>query len=102
LATIAAATNWLSEGIDGTGETRFVPAYNYYMVSALSKAFEVAGALPEDRQELIASLIMTELESDAKWEDSFRRSGDQLGRFALAAWAEFESGETIELPIPKK
>jgi hypothetical protein len=38
------------------------------MVQALSKAFEAVSFLPEDQQELIASLIMNELDSEAKWD----------------------------------
>ena len=54
------------------------------MVDALSNAIDVLRGLPEDRQELIARLIMDEVESENKWDELFLKSPEKLGRLAEA------------------
>lgn len=67
------------------------------MTAALEKAVEVVAALPADRQEAIAALIVEELESERRWDEQFADSQDQLARMAREALAEFHRGETRPL-----
>ena len=67
------------------------------MTAALEKAVEVVAALPADRQEAIAALIVEELESERRWDEQFAGSQDQLALMAREALAEFQRGETRPL-----
>lgn len=64
------------------------------MTQLLDRAFAVAASLPEMEQDAIASLLLSELESERQWSASFAASQSQLAALADEALREFEIGET--------
>jgi hypothetical protein len=71
------------------------------MTEKLKKAFRAASKLPPDRQDSFADFILAELESEARWDESFARSPELLEKLAAEALAEDDAGET-ELLIPEE
>jgi len=64
------------------------------MVRALEKAFAEAAKLPEEEQQRFAAFLLSELESEQRWTESFERSQDKLAAMGRAALEEFRRGET--------
>jgi hypothetical protein len=54
-------------------------------------------ALPTERQDTIATLILEELEEEQRWDESFARSPDLLAKLATEAMTEHQAGKTHEL-----
>jgi hypothetical protein len=67
------------------------------MTELLQKAFDQAAKLPREEQDALASLVLDELASEARWTDAFAKSQDQLARLAEEARAEFRQGKTKPL-----
>ena len=67
------------------------------MTKLLERAFEEAARLPEDEQNAIASWLLAEIESEAKWSESFARSADKLSELADEALREHAAGKTEPL-----
>jgi len=67
----------------------------------LAKAVERASERSAEEQELIASLILEELDSERNWEGLFAGSQGKLAEMANKAIAEHRAGKTIELPNPR-
>ena len=67
------------------------------MTQLLERAFMEAAKLPEAEQDAVASLFLSELESDRRWAQAFASSQDKLARLAEDALREFEAGETLPL-----
>lgn len=63
----------------------------------LERAFTKASALPQKQQNAIASLLLREMESEQRWDETFARSQDVLAGLADEALMEFERGETVLL-----
>ena len=55
--------------------------------------------LPDKEQNAMAALILEELASERRWDESFRRSQDQLAKLGDKALAEFRTGKTEELDL---
>ena len=64
------------------------------MTKLLEKAFEDASRLPEEDQDALAEMLMTDLASDERWTDAFAKSQDKLAFLAREALAEFKQGKT--------
>ena len=64
------------------------------MTELLERAIEHLRSLDADRQNAIASLIMEELEDEAKWDAAFAGSQDLLADIATEAMAEYNAGQT--------
>ncbi len=64
------------------------------MTAALQEAFEKAAALPLERQETIAAVVLEEIETEDHWQRSFAQSQDVLSRLAAEA--------LVEVPFPKR
>ena len=64
------------------------------MTELLQKAFDQAAKLPREEQDALASLVLDELASEARWTDAFAKSHDKLTRLAEEARAEFRQGIT--------
>lgn len=62
------------------------------MTPLLKRAFDQASRRPRALQDSIAALVLTELESDLKWEESFARSQDTLSALAEEALGEHFAG----------
>jgi hypothetical protein len=67
------------------------------MNATLQQAFEKAAALPFERQETIAAIVLEEIEAEDRWQRSFTRSQDVLSKLAAEALAEDEQGRTLPM-----
>ncbi len=65
------------------------------MTKLLKQAFERVAALPEDEQDAIASIILEEIEDEARWRASFANSQQALARLADQARAEIAQGDVL-------
>ena len=64
------------------------------MTQLLDKAFNKASQLSPKEQDLIANLILEELESEGQWQHYFDESQDALSSLASEAIGEFKAGLT--------
>lgn len=67
------------------------------MTDLLEKAFRKAAELPPEEQDRLAALILTDLQSEARWEQAFAETEDELARLVDAALAEAEADRTKPL-----
>ena len=67
------------------------------MTELLRKAFREASKLSPEEQDAIASILLAELESERRWQNSFERSGELLEEMADRAIAQDEAGLTEPL-----
>jgi len=67
------------------------------MTELLEKAFAVASRLPDDEQDAVATIVLTELSSEAHWRQAFANSEDKLAQLADEALEEFRAGKTTPL-----
>jgi hypothetical protein len=67
------------------------------MTEQLDQVIARLKALPTDKQDAIATLILEELEDDQRWDQSFARSPDLLAKLAAEAMTEYRAGKTQEL-----
>ena len=71
------------------------------MTQLLERAFAEASKLPETEQDSFASLLLSELDSERRWSQTFASTQDQLAGLADEALREFEAGETLPLDIER-
>jgi len=64
------------------------------MTELLKKAFDAVSALPPERQNALAKMILAEIEDEKRWEDAFAASQDKLAALADEAKAEHRAGKT--------
>ena len=64
------------------------------MTKLLEKAFEDASRLPEEDQDALAEMLISDLASEECWTKAFAKSQDKLAILAKEALAEFEVGKT--------
>ena len=62
------------------------------MTRLLERAYAEASRLPEEEQDAIASLILEEIASEARWQQAFAASEDTLAALADRALAEHREG----------
>jgi hypothetical protein len=67
------------------------------MTSLLEEAIQKAIKLPDQEQDALASILLEQMESDRKWEESFARSTDVLEKMAEEALEEDRQGRTVDL-----
>lgn len=67
------------------------------MTELLEKAFREAAKLSPEEQDALASLLLAELETDRRWEETFERSQDLLAELADQALRDDDAGRTEEL-----
>lgn len=67
------------------------------MTNLLDTAFKEAAKLPEVEQNALAKWVLTELHSEAKWQQAFAESEDVLERLADEALEEKRQGKTAPL-----
>ncbi|MBZ5564445.1 MAG: hypothetical protein LAP13_18745 [Acidobacteriia bacterium] len=63
------------------------------MLKLVEKAFTEASKLPQDEQDSLARLHLTELASERQWSEAFAKSQDALTKLADEALAEFDAGK---------
>jgi hypothetical protein len=71
------------------------------MTKLLEKAFALATKLPKKDQDELAKWVLAELASEERWDEAFRRSGDQLDKLAVRALNEHRKGLTRPLDPQK-
>ena len=67
------------------------------MTELLEQAIAQLKALPTDKQDAIATLILEEIEDERRWDESLARSPDLLAKLAAEAMVEYRAGKTQEL-----
>ena len=67
------------------------------MTTTLQEAFEKAAALPPERQETLAAIVLAEIAAEDGWQQSFARSQDALSKLAAEALEEDAKGRTLDL-----
>lgn len=67
------------------------------MTTTLQEAFDKAAALPPERQEALAAIVLEEIEADDRWQRSFSQSQDALSKLAAEALEEDAQGRTRDL-----
>jgi hypothetical protein len=67
------------------------------MTKLLEKAVAKAQELPEAEQDAIAQIVIDEIESERRWDESLAKSPEKLRKLADQAWAEHEAGQSQEL-----
>jgi hypothetical protein len=60
-------------------------------------AIQKVQSLPEAEKNVIAAIIIEELEDETRWKQSFSRSEDALAKLAIEAMQEDRNGETEKL-----
>jgi hypothetical protein len=64
------------------------------MTDLLKKALDALSALPPERQNAMASLILAEIEDEKRWDEAIAASQDKLAALADEALAEHKAGKT--------
>ena len=67
------------------------------MTRLLEEAIQKLQSLPSDEQDAIATLVLSEIESERKWDQLFSKSPEKLKKLADEAWAEHEEGKSEPL-----
>jgi len=67
------------------------------MTELLEQAIAKLKALPTQEQDVIAKMILEELEDERRWDESFARSPELLAELASEAMSEHRAGKTQEL-----
>ena len=67
------------------------------MTKRMEEAIKALQALPDERQDAAADLVLHQLEDDRKWEESSAKYADKVARLGEQALAEFDAGQTDEL-----
>ena len=67
------------------------------MTELLEQAIAQLRNLDAERQDAIATLIIEELEDEAKWDTAFANSQSLLADLAAEAMAEYKAGQTQAL-----
>jgi len=67
------------------------------MTKMLEKALAEVSKLPEDQQDALAAILLSEMTSEARWQQSFADSADELAALAAEAREEFRAGRTQPL-----
>ena len=67
------------------------------MSDLFDRAVQKARKLPEAEKNVIAAIILEELEDDARWKKAFSKSQDALAKLAAEAMEEDRKGLTKEL-----
>jgi hypothetical protein len=69
------------------------------MTELLERAIAKVKMLSEYEQDTFATLILEEIEDEARWQKAFANSQDALARLAAAAMVEDQAGKTQPLDI---
>ena len=71
------------------------------MTQLLEKAVAKVSALPDSEQDALASVLLSELDSERRWDQLFASSQDLLGLMAREALEEYRAGETAPLDLER-
>jgi len=67
------------------------------MTKLLEKAFSEASRLPTTMQNMIAERLLKDINAEAKWDESFAETQNELSRLADEAVTDFKNGKTKQL-----
>ncbi|MEM1042053.1 MAG: hypothetical protein AAGI91_05430 [Bacteroidota bacterium] len=67
------------------------------MTTLLEKAVARAAELTDEQQDALATLLLEEIEDEARWDAAFAGSQDLLSQMAAEAMEEHRAGETRDL-----
>ena len=70
------------------------------MTALLEKAIERVSVLPPRRQNVLAHLLLDEIEADTQWDKAFKSSQHELASLAGNALAEHRKGKTRAMDLP--
>ena len=71
------------------------------MTQLFEKAIAEASKLPDAEQDRIARWLLSEIESDLRWDEAFSTSPDELSGLASQALREHRVGKTRRLDPDK-
>ena len=71
------------------------------MTQLLEKAVAKVSALPDSEQDAVALVLLSELESEQRWDQLFASSQGLLGSMAREALEEYRAGETAPLDLER-
>jgi methylase of polypeptide subunit release factors len=71
------------------------------MTQLLEKAVAKVSALPDNEQDALASVLLTEMEAEQRWDQLFKSSQEVLGLMAREALEEYRAGETAPLDLER-
>lgn len=69
------------------------------METTLKRAFDRIVALPNDEQERFGALLLSWLDDDAAWENSFAANSEALDALAAEARADVAAGRSAPLVL---
>ena len=71
------------------------------MTQLLEQAFKIASELPEEQQDMLAQILLDELESERVWDELFSRpeSEELLNRLVEETLADYKAGLTEPLDL---
>ena len=69
------------------------------MTTLLEKAIDRVSVLPAKRQNVLAHLILDEIEADTQWDKAFKSSQHELAELAVNALAEHRKGKTRAMDL---
>lgn len=64
------------------------------MTKLLEKVLNEVSRLPENEQDALAAVLLSELESEHRWSEAFAKFPNTLAKLAEEAKAEFQAGKT--------
>ena len=67
------------------------------MTKLLEQAIERVSKLSASDQDAVAAMVLEELASERRWDDSFAKSQDALAKMAAQALAEYDAGQSKPL-----
>ncbi len=67
------------------------------MTQLLEKALSEVYKLPPERQDVIAAVILEELEDEQRWDAAFAASQDKLAKLAQKVRADTQAGRVKEM-----
>ncbi len=67
------------------------------MTELLEQAIIKLKSLPASQQDVMATIILEELEDEQRWDEAFRSSPDALALLAAKAMTEYRAGKTQPL-----
>jgi len=65
----------------------------------LKKAVSRAEELPKEEQDGLAEMLLLEIESEKKWDESFEKYPEKLAELGDEALKEFRNGKTFTLDL---
>jgi len=69
------------------------------MTTLLEKAIDRVSVLPAKKQNMLARLLLAEIEVEAQWDESFKSSQHELAELASAALTVHRRGKTRKMDL---